>query len=153
YLAVRLGERAAGVVGTSAVVASMVVWTTVNPGATDLHVMVALGLAGVGLGVASPSMVASIANAVEDERLGVAGAAQQMVTQVGIVLGIQLAETFQAARRSAVGLTPSFHEAYLALGAIGLVGVASAFFVRSTPRDSGSGVRSPAGLRAGIEAA
>jgi len=134
YLAVRLGERLAALVGTGLVVASMVVWTTVNPGAGNVHIMGALALAGVGLGVASPSMAASIANAVDEESLGIAGAAQQLVTQVGIVAGIQLAETVQAARASG-GQVASFHQAYLFLGLVGAAGIAAAGFVRRAARE------------------
>jgi EmrB/QacA subfamily drug resistance transporter len=144
YLAVRLGERSAAVAGTAAVVGSMLVWSGIHPGASDVHLMLALALAGVGLGVASPSMAASIANAVEAESLGIAGAAQQLVTQVGIVAGIQLGQTFEAARRGAAGLTGSFQEAYLLLGIVCVVGVVCAGFVRSTGRgDEGLRVLRP----------
>ena len=138
YLAVRLGERVAGVFGALAVCASMATWVTVSPGAANLHVIGVLALAGVGLGVASPSMAASIANAVEDENLGTAGAAQQLVTQVGIVVGIQLAETIQISRQARVGLAASYHDAFTVLGLVCVLGVLCALFVRSTPREDGS---------------
>ena len=143
YLAVRWGERLAALIGTAAVVASMVAWTTVSPGAANLHIMGALALAGVGLGVASPSMAASIANAVDEESLGIAGAAQQLVTQVGIVAGIQLAETVQLAR-AGVGQAASFHQAFLFLGAVGTVGVVCAAFVRRAQRQQGPARPTPA---------
>ena len=41
-------------------------------------------------------MAATIANAVDERDLGVAGAAQQMMTQVGVVAGIQIMQTVQA---------------------------------------------------------
>src|SRR5436190_24260234 len=110
YLAVRWGERSAAIVGCAFVVASMLAWSQVDPGASNWAVMGALALAGVGLGVSSPSMAASVANAVDEENLGIAGAAQQLLTQVGIVTGIQLAETVQAAREHTVGLVASYHE-------------------------------------------
>jgi EmrB/QacA subfamily drug resistance transporter len=134
YLAVRWGERLAGIVGCVFVIASMLAWSQVDPGASNWAVMGALALAGVGLGVSSPSMAASVANAVDDENLGIAGAAQQLLTQVGIVTGIQMAETVQAARESAVGRVASFHEAYVLVGAVCLAGVACAVFVRSDER-------------------
>ena len=134
YLAVRWGERRAAIVGTLAVVSSMVVWSTIEPGSGNLAVMAALALAGVGLGVSSPSMAASVANAVEEENLGIAGAAQQLLTQVGIVAGIQLAETLQASREHAVGLVRSFQQAYLLAGAVCVLGVICALFVRSEER-------------------
>ena len=109
----------------------MVVWSRIEPGSGNLAVMGALALAGIGLGVSSPSMAASVANAVEEENLGIAGAAQQLLSQVGIVAGIQLAETVQASRQHAVGLVASFQEAYLLAGAVCVLGVLCALFVRS----------------------
>jgi EmrB/QacA subfamily drug resistance transporter len=134
YLAVRWGERLAAIVGCAFVVASMLAWSQVDPGASNWAVMGALALAGVGLGVSSPSMAASVANAVEEENLGIAGAAQQLLTQVGIVAGIQLAETVQAARESAVGAVASYHEAYLLAGAACVLGLICGLFVRSAER-------------------
>jgi hypothetical protein len=118
----------------------MVVWHGVAPGASNLHIMGALGLAGVGLGVASPSMAASIANAVEEESLGIAGAAQQLVTQVGLVAGIQLAQTFQVLREDSAGVVASYQQAYLFLGAACLLGVVCAAFVRSSDRSQRAAV-------------
>jgi len=134
YLAVRWGERLAAIVGCAFVVASMVAWTQVDPGASNWAVMGALALAGVGLGVSSPSMAASVANAVEEENLGIAGAAQQLLIQVGIVAGIQLAETVQAARQSAVGAVASYHDSYLMAGGVCVLGLVCALFVRSAER-------------------
>jgi EmrB/QacA subfamily drug resistance transporter len=141
YLAVRVGERTAALAGTAFVVASMVVWTGVAPGARDAHVLGALALAGVGLGVSSPSLAASIANAVEDAALGIAGAAQQLIAQVGQVTGIQIAQTVQQSRADAVGLTQSFQQAYLCLGVVCALGLVCAAFVQSAPR--GQRVREP----------
>jgi EmrB/QacA subfamily drug resistance transporter len=134
YLAVRWGERLAGIVGCAFVIASMLAWSQVEPGASNLAIMGALALAGVGLGVSSPSMAASVANAVEEKNLGIAGAAQQLLTQVGIVAGIQLAETVQATREHAVGVVASYHEAYLLAGAACLLGLVCALFVKSAER-------------------
>jgi hypothetical protein len=82
-------------------------------------------------------MAASVANAVDEENLGIAGAAQQLITQVGIVAGIQLAETIQAARQHSVGLVGSYHEAYLLAGAVCVLGLICALFVRSAERGEG----------------
>jgi MFS family permease len=141
YLAVRLGERTAGIFGTLAVVASMLAWTTVAPGAGNLAVMGALMLAGVGLGVSSPSMAASVANAVDEENLGIAGAAQQLITQIAIVAGIQMAETVQAVRQHTSGVVGSFHDAYLVAGVVCLAGVVCAVFVGNADRDRSAAAR------------
>ncbi len=134
YLAVRLGERTAAVTGALCVCASALAWQTVGPGSADVAVMAALALAGVGLGVALPSMAASVANAVEDNHLGIAGATQQLITQIGIVAGIQIAQTVQAAREREAGLVASYHEAYLLAGLVAALGLVAAVFVRRTPR-------------------
>jgi MFS family permease len=136
YLAVKLGERTAAVSGTILVCSSMLAWQAVEPGSPDLAVMGALALAGVGLGVALPSMAASVANAVEDEHLGVAGAVQQLVTQVGIVAGIQIAQTVQAAREESAGLVGSYHDAYFVAGVVAAVGFVAAVLVRRTAREA-----------------
>jgi MFS family permease len=141
YVAVKVGERTAALAGTVFVIASMLVWTRVSPGASNVHVLAALALAGVGLGVSSPSLAASIANAVEDASLGIAGAAQQLIAQVGQVMGIQIAQTIQQSRAHAAGLAHSFQQAYLALGIVCAAGLACAFFVRSTPRGERAGER------------
>ena len=134
YLAVRLGERTAAVTGALCVCASALAWQTVGPGSADVAIMAALALAGVGLGVALPSMAASVANAVEDNHLGIAGATQQLITQLGIVAGIQIAQTVQAARERDAGLVASYHQAYLLAGLVAALGLVAAVFVRRTPR-------------------
>jgi EmrB/QacA subfamily drug resistance transporter len=139
FLTVKLGERLAAMLGCTAVIASMLVWWTVHPGAANIHVMGALALAGVGLGVSAPAMAAAIANSVDEASLGIAGAAQQLMTQVGIVAGIQLAETFQQTREAAAGLATSYREAYLLLGAVCVFGVIAGAFVRSTSGRDESG--------------
>ena len=124
--------------GALCVCASAAAWQAVHPGSADVAVMVALALAGVGLGVALPSMAASVANAVEDDHLGIAGATQQLITQMGIVAGIQIAQTVQAAREREAGLVASYHEAYLLAGLVAALGLVAAVFVRRTPRGDGA---------------
>jgi EmrB/QacA subfamily drug resistance transporter len=133
YLAVRLGERTMGVFGAAVLVGSMGVFALTSPERSDLVVVAALALSGVGLGSSSPAMAASIANSVDERDLGIAGAAQQMMAQVGVVAGIQIMLTVQEARESA-GALASYHLAYL-VGAIAAgLAVVTSLFVRSTPR-------------------
>ena len=134
YLAVRMGERTAAVVGTLAVMLSMLAFATLERGSTDLAIIGALILSGIGLGVSSPSIAASVGNAVEEKDLGIASAAQQVMTQVGIVAGIQLMVTIQASRVGERGLIGSFHDAYFLGAAVALVGVVCACFLRSYDR-------------------
>ena len=127
YVAVRVGERSTAVGGTAAVAVSMLLFSWVGRGDMAL-VVAALVLSGIGLGVATPSLASSVANSVEHADLGVASAAQQLLTQVGVVAGIQLMQTVQVSRGS-------FSDAYLLGGVAALVAVACAAFVQSARRD------------------
>lgn len=131
-IAVRAGERNSAVFGISCIVASMIGLSMVDVGTGALFVALALGLSGIGMGATSPAMAASLANAVEERDLGIAGAAQQMMTQVAAVLGIQILQTVQAARVDASGLAGSYSEAYLVGGGVAAVAIATAWMVRST---------------------
>nr|MDQ3757293.1 MFS transporter [Actinomycetota bacterium] len=125
YVALRTGERFTATMGTAAVVVSMLVFSRVGAGDVAT-VLVALVLSGVGMGMALPSLTAVVANAVEDADFGVAGAANQLLAQVGVVSGVQLMQTVQVAR--------TFAHAYLLGGLIATVGVLCAACVRSTDR-------------------
>lgn len=132
YLAARTGERFAAVGGAVAVLASMFGMASLGAGSSDLLVVGFLGLSGIGLGMSAPALVAAIANAVDDDDLGVVGATQQMMTQFGVVVGIQVMQSTQAARAGAVGAEASYGEAYLVGAAAAALGLAFAFFVRSS---------------------
>jgi MFS family permease len=134
YLAVRVGERVSAVTGTLTVVGSMLAFATVTPKTSDLFIILALALSGVGMGMASPSISSSVANSVDEEQLGIASAAQQLVTQVGVVAGIQLMSTIQASREDTAGLVGSFRASYLVGAAVCLAGVGCALFLRSAQR-------------------
>jgi MFS family permease len=109
YLAVKIGERASAVGGAALVVAAMIVMS---------------------------AMAASIANAVDEHDLGVAGAAQQMVAQVGVVAGIQIMQTVQQARADDVGVVASYGDGFLAGAVVAVLGVVAAAFVRSSSHSS-----------------
>jgi EmrB/QacA subfamily drug resistance transporter len=134
YVAVRIGERTSAVVGGIAVTASMLLFAAVNRGSGAWLVLAALSLSGLGLGIASPSLTASMANAVDHDSLGIASAAQQLMTQVGVVAGIQLISTVQAAEERSVGLSHSFQMAYLLGGAVSVLAIVCGLFVRSASR-------------------
>ncbi|MFP5321170.1 MAG: MFS transporter [Acidimicrobiia bacterium] len=142
YLAARTGERFAAVGGAAAVFASMLGLASLDGGSADLHVAGYLALSGVGLGMSAPALVAAIANAVDDDDLGVVGATQQMMTQFGVVVGIQVMQSTQAARASSVGELGAFGEAYLVGAAAAFLGLVLAFFVRSSVERSKEPARS-----------
>jgi hypothetical protein len=134
WLAVRWGERSMGVAGSAVLVSSMFVFTLVDPAGGVWLIIAALVLSGIGMGASSPAMAASVANAVEDRDLGVAGAAQQMVATLGVVAGTQVLLTVQAVGADGGGALDAFHLAYLVGGLVCVGGVVAALFVRSTPR-------------------
>ncbi|WP_195210563.1 MFS transporter [Actinomarinicola tropica] len=147
-IAIRVGERNSAVFGVSCVVTSMIGLSMVAPGSTELFIMAALGLSGIGMGAVSPSMAASIANSVDERDLGIAGAAQQMMTQVAAVTGTQILQTVQAARLDADGLAGSYSIAYLVGGGVAALAIGTAFFVRSTKDEKvHEPVRVPAAAR------
>ncbi|HET6811888.1 MAG TPA: MFS transporter [Acidimicrobiales bacterium] len=113
YLAGRVGQRFSAVAGSAALAASMAVFAVVTRESGTTWVILALALSGVGMGVASPSVAAAVANSVDEDSLGVASASQQLMAQVGVVAGIQVMQTIQASRQAAAGLVGSFHDAYL----------------------------------------
>lgn len=132
YLTLWIGERVSATVGALAVTASMIALAHVLPGDPDTAIIFGLALSGVGMGMSSPAMAAAVANSVSANDLGIAGATQQMVNQIGVVLGIQVLQAVQVARQPAVGGVAAFHDAYL-VGAIAAgFGVVAALFVRSS---------------------
>jgi MFS family permease len=166
YAAVRLGERVAAVAGTLAVVGSMAAFVLAGHGTGLVLVEVALVLSGVGMGVASPSISASIANVVDQDALGTASAAQQLLVQLATVAGIQVLQSVMevAARgHPAVGASrlPAFHAAFVVGGAVALGGVVLAVRVRPTARVRtagggdclAGGVGAPGGSEGGCVAA
>jgi len=133
-VAVRVGERTSAVVGAAFVVASMVALSGVAPGSSDLVIVGSLALSGVGLGCSSPALAASIANAVDERDLGVAGAFQQMMTQLGVVIGIQVMQTVSVVRAPSAGAVGAYGEAYLVGGFVAALGLVSSLFVQSSRR-------------------
>jgi MFS family permease len=83
----RAGERSSGIIGASGVIASMLLLSSITTGSSDLLIILGLGLSGIGFGIAGPALTALVANAVDDETVGVAGAMQQLLSQMGAVLG------------------------------------------------------------------
>jgi MFS family permease len=143
YVAVRVGERTTAVLGTCAVAASMASFALTSSSGGVAIVEIALVLSGVGMGVASPSISASIANVVDQDALGTASAMQQLVVQIATVAGIQICQTVQ---ESVFGGNPkrllgSFHVAFLMGGCVALAGIVCAVGIRSTVRGApvGSG--------------
>ncbi|MBM3828337.1 MAG: MFS transporter [Actinobacteria bacterium] len=131
---IRVGERAMGVVGGFCVVMSMFLFAAIDIESPLMVVLVALGLSGAGIGIASPAMTSLVANAVDERDLGVAGAMQQLMTQMGAVFGSVVMTTVQQASSGDDSSASSFVAAfYVATGAAAVAMILSTR-VTSTPR-------------------
>jgi MFS family permease len=87
FFTMRVGERVSGVVGSLGIVASMIILGTLGTGSPNWVIALGLGMSGIGFGIAGPALGALVANSVDDETVGVAGAMQQLLSQMGAVLG------------------------------------------------------------------
>ena len=104
YAAVKVGERLLGGGRGRGPVVSMLVFTQLGAEPSLVVIVVALALSGVGNGLSTPSTASSASNEVAADELGVMSAAQQLITQIGIVAGIQVMVTVQASAHGGVGL-------------------------------------------------
>lgn len=152
YLTVKVGERTNGAVGGLAIGLSMVGLAMVEPSTSELLIVAALGLSGLGMGTAAPAMAAALANAVDERDLGVATAFQQMCMQIGVVVGTQVMLSVQQARSPLATDTPpdpsqlepsvlaaladSYHWAYATGAVVAVLGIVAAGFVRNTRQGS-----------------
>ena len=141
YAAVRVGERLSSVVGALILAVSMILFTQLGQQPSLVLILAALSLSGVGIGIVTPSTTASASNEVRPEELGVMSAAQQLVTQIGVVAGIQVMETVQASSHSTAGALGSFHRAFLVGAVVAVLAALCAVFMRDTERPSRAGVR------------
>jgi MFS family permease len=140
YAAVRVGERLSSVVGALILAVSMILFTQLGQQPSLVLILAALSLSGVGIGIVTPSTAASASNEVQPEELGVMSAAQQLVTQIGVVAGIQVMETVQASSHSTAGALGSFHRAFLVGAVVAVLAAICAVFMRDTERPSRGGV-------------
>lgn len=147
YTAVVIGERISTVVGAATLAGSMVVFTQLGVHPSLVIIMIALALSGAGIGILTPSTSSLASNEVKADELGVMSAAQQLITQIGVVAGIQVMVTVQASAHGGVGTLHSFHRAYL-VGVVAAVAAAGCgMFMKNTPRPSRgtTAVESPSG--------
>jgi EmrB/QacA subfamily drug resistance transporter len=132
YATVRVRERVAGMAGAAVIAVSMMMLGMIDVESTSTFIAAALAMSGVGLGISAPAMTATVANAVADEDLGVAAAVQQLMTQVGSVVGIQVMQTVQASTEESSGEVGSFANAYHVGAVAAVVAVALAVVVQPT---------------------
>ena len=134
YFTMKVGERPMATFGTIAISMSMVGLSMVSADSSVVLIISALAFSGIGAGATFPAMAATIANAVDDKDLGVIGASQQMVAQLGAAAGTQIMQTVQASREAVVGEVDAFGQAFLTGAGVALLGTLCALGVRSTRR-------------------
>ncbi len=134
YAAVKVGERWSTVAGAAALVVSMLVFTQVGADPSVLVIVIALTLSGLANGVSTPSTTSSASNEVAPDELGVMSAAQLLISQIGVVAGIQVMVTVQASSGGGAGDLASFHRAYFVGAIVAAVALVCGLFVRDTPR-------------------
>lgn len=135
---IRLGERVMGVAGCLCVTGSMLAFATVGPGTGTMLMLVALGLSGAGIGMSSPAMTSLVANAVDDRDLGVAGAMQQLMTQLGAVFGSVVMTSVQQSVGGGRPTSGSYSAAFLVASGVALAAVVLSARVQPTARYSTS---------------
>ena len=136
YATVVVGERLSTVVGALVLTGSMVVFTQVGLHPSLVVLLVALALSGAGIGIATPATTASASNEVSADELGVMSAAQQLVTQIGVVAGIQVMVTVQSSAHGGIGSLGAFHRAFVVGAVVAASAALCGVFMRDTPRHS-----------------
>lgn len=142
YVAIKLGERFNATLGSVGVVVSMGMLAIGAHQLTSSWILVGLALSGFGLGAGSPALSAAVANSVDESDFGIAGAAQQMTAQIGVVFGIQIMQTAQTSSQSS-GVGDSYALAYLIGAAVAAVGIFAAAAMRAGPSSDRPAVAGP----------
>jgi MFS family permease len=78
------------VLGMVCIASSMLLLARTEPGESLTALRIAIAINGLGMGMSAPSMSATVANAIPESLLGTIGAVQQLMTQMGSVLGAQV---------------------------------------------------------------
>lgn len=131
YLVSRVGTRRFSVFGSMCMTASLGIMSLISRDPASAMVVMAIAISGIGMGSAQPALASSIANSVDDRDLGVAGATQQLMGQLGASLGMNLLDSIQVQRAAVVDVGTSFGQAYMVGAGVSAIGVLVAFGLRS----------------------
>lgn len=133
FFTMRVGERVSGFVGATAIVASMLVLGTLSEASSDFIIAFGLALSGIGFGIAGPALGALVANSVDEDTVGVAGAMQQLLSQMGAVLGSTVMISIHEMTAGS-GVVQSYAYALLSGAAAAVLGTALATKLRPSDR-------------------
>ncbi len=137
----RIGERRSGVIGAIGIIVSMLLLSSISAASSDILIAIGLAMSGVGFGIAGPALTGLVANAVDDETVGVAGAMQQLLSQMGAVLGSTVMISIHEMTAGSTTVVRSYGVALLAGAVTASVAAVLAAKLQSTDR---SGTRSEA---------
>jgi len=141
----KVGVRTFALAGSACVTLSLAIIALVSRDPGTVVIITAIAISGVGMGAAQPAIATSVANSVEAEDLGVAGATQQLASQVGSSIGMNLLDSIQVARVGAAGTAGSFGQAYGVGALISAVGTALAIGLRGRRAHVGSALDAEGG--------
>lgn len=133
FFTMRFGERASAVIGSILMASSMILLSTIRGGAGDLIVIIGLGASGIGFGIAGPALGALVSNSAPEDAIGVAGAMQQLLGQMGAVLGSTVMISVHE-MLSGMSTVESYAYALLAGAVTSFGALALSFKLRSTDR-------------------
>ena len=107
----------------------------VGLGTSDLVIVAGLALSGIGQGIASPALSGLVANAVDPKDIGTVAAVQQLMTQMGAVIGTTIMVSVHEATLSH-GVVESYGYALLAGALAAALAIFFATRVQSLARES-----------------
>jgi MFS family permease len=130
-MAVAIGERIVAVVGMGLIATSMFLLASNPPGQSLGALRIAIAVSGLGMGMAAPSLSATVANAVPENLLGTIGAVQQLMVQMGAVLGTQTMVAI--ATSGGEGKPGGYRNAFIVAFIVSLAAVVAATLCRRRP--------------------
>ena len=133
FFTMRFGEKASAAIGSILMASSMILLSTIRGGAGDLIVIIGLGASGIGFGIAGPALGALVSNSAPEDAIGVAGAMQQLLGQMGAVLGSTVMISVHE-MLSGMSTVESYAYALLAGAVTSFGALALSFKLRSTDR-------------------
>lgn len=133
FFTMRFGEKASAAIGSILMASSMISLSTIRGGAGDLIVIIGLGASGIGFGIAGPALGALVSNSAPEDAIGVAGAMQQLLGQMGAVLGSTVMISVHE-MLSGMSTVESYAYALLAGAVTSFGALALSFKLRSTDR-------------------
>jgi MFS family permease len=134
WLAVRIGERSVAMMGMSCVAASMFLLAWSAPGSSLGALRIAIAVSGLGMGMSAPSLSAMVANSVPESLLGTIGAVQQLMVQMGSVLGTQV--MVAVATSGGEGKPEGYRTAFVVAFVVAIAAVASSVLCKRRPVES-----------------